>query len=147
MTAAAAVIAAGTAVWAAGGFPVLPALPLFPGTQGILHRDTIPEGKDGGILLSSSCGPAVAEQDLADARNSGRVPAAGVDVVSPEPIRPEGGAETAQGCTEIPAAPARERGSEKDSPGRMDKRKGEKHLLLRAEVRFFRIPYCVFSDM
>lgn len=137
MTAAAAVIAAGTAVWAAGVLLSSLHCLLFPGTQGILHRDTIPEGKDGGILLSSRRGPAVAEQDLADARNSGRVPAAGVDVVSPEPIRPEGGAETAQGGTEIPAAPARERGSEKNSPGRMDKRKGGKHLLLRAEVRFF----------
>lgn len=61
--------------------------PLFPETQGIINKNTIAKMKDGVIILNNSRGPLIVEQDLADALNSGKVYAAGLDVVSTEPIQ------------------------------------------------------------
>jgi len=61
--------------------------PLFPETQGIINKANIARMKDGVIILNNSRGPLVVEQDLADALNSGKVFAAGLDVVSSEPIK------------------------------------------------------------
>lgn len=61
--------------------------PLFPETEGIINRHTIAKMKDGVIILNNSRGPLIVEQDLADALNSGKVFAAGLDVVSREPIQ------------------------------------------------------------
>lgn len=61
--------------------------PLFPATEGIINKDNIARMKDGVIILNNSRGPLIVEQDLADALNSGKVYAAGLDVVSTEPIR------------------------------------------------------------
>ena len=60
--------------------------PLFPETRGMICKESIAKMKDGVILLNNSRGPLINEQDLADALESGKVYAAGLDVVSAEPI-------------------------------------------------------------
>ena len=60
--------------------------PLFPDTEGLINRETIKKMKDGVILLNSSRGQLVVEEDLAEALKSGKIYAAGLDVVNKEPI-------------------------------------------------------------
>lgn len=76
--------------------------PLFPETQGIINKDNICKMKDGVIIINNSRGPLIIEQDLADALNSGKVAAAGLDVVSTEPIRGDNPLLTAQNCIITP---------------------------------------------
>ena len=60
--------------------------PLVPETEGIINKESIAQMKNGVIILNNSRGPLIVEQDLADALNCGKVYAAGLDVVSIEPI-------------------------------------------------------------
>ena len=70
--------------------------PLFPSTEGIINKDNIAKMKDGVILINNSRGQLVVEQELADALNSGKVYAAGLDVVSTEPIGADNPLKTAK---------------------------------------------------
>lgn len=76
--------------------------PLFPETRGIINKYTIAKMKDGVIILNNSRGPLIVEQDLADALNSGKVFAAGLDVVSTEPIRNDNPLLQAKNCLITP---------------------------------------------
>lgn len=76
--------------------------PLFPETQGIIDRAAIAKMKDGVIILNNSRGPLIVEQDLADALDSGKVAAAGLDVVSTEPIRGDNPLLKAKNCIITP---------------------------------------------
>lgn len=60
--------------------------PLFSETEGLINRENIAKMKDGVIILNNSRGQLIVEQDLKDALDSGKVYAAGLDVVSTEPI-------------------------------------------------------------
>lgn len=76
--------------------------PLFPETEGIISRENIAKMKDGVIILNNSRGPLIVEQDLADALNSGKVYAAGLDVVSTEPIKGDNPLLGAKNCIITP---------------------------------------------
>ncbi len=76
--------------------------PLFPETEGIINKNNIAKMKDGVIILNNSRGPLIVEHDLADALNSGKVYAAGLDVVSSEPIRGDNPLLKAKNCIITP---------------------------------------------
>lgn len=59
--------------------------PLLPTTEGMINKKTIAKMKEGAILLNTSRGPLVAEEDLKEALRTKKIYAAGLDVVSREP--------------------------------------------------------------
>lgn len=60
--------------------------PLTTETSNIINKDNISKMKDGVVIINTSRGGLVNEQDLANGLNSGKIKAAGIDVVSVEPI-------------------------------------------------------------
>jgi len=76
--------------------------PLFPETEKIINAGTISKMRDGVMIINNSRGQLIDEQALADALNSGKVAAAGLDVVSTEPIRGDNPLLTAKNCLITP---------------------------------------------
>lgn len=61
--------------------------PLFESTKGIINKDNIEKMKDGVMLINTSRGPLIVEEDLKAALESGKIAGAACDVVSTEPIQ------------------------------------------------------------
>lgn len=59
--------------------------PLTPETQGLINKHSIALMKSTAILINTSRGPLIVEQDLADALKSGKIGGTGIDVLSIEP--------------------------------------------------------------
>ncbi|MGL1886545.1 MAG: D-2-hydroxyacid dehydrogenase [Reichenbachiella sp.] len=76
--------------------------PLTPDTQHLINKDSIDKMKEGVMIINTSRGPLVHEQDLSDALNAGKVAAAAVDVVSVEPIDPNNPLLKANNCIITP---------------------------------------------
>lgn len=61
--------------------------PLDDNTRGLVDREAFARMKPGAIFLNLGRGPIVVEQDLADALRNRTIAAAGLDVLSAEPMR------------------------------------------------------------
>lgn len=76
--------------------------PLFDSTKGIISKDSIAQMKDGVMIINTSRGPLVVEEDLRVALESGKVAGAAVDVVSSEPIAADNQLLKAKNCIVTP---------------------------------------------
>lgn len=61
-------------------------IPLSPDTKEMINQKAINQMKDKVILINTSRGPLFNENDVAEALNSGKIQAIGVDVLSEEPM-------------------------------------------------------------
>jgi glycerate dehydrogenase len=89
--------------------------PLRPSTAGLINRRAIAAMRDGVIIVNTSRGGLIDEADLAEALASGKVLAAGLDVVSYEPIRPDNPLLGAPNCFITPHVA----GTPRESRGRL----------------------------
>lgn len=76
--------------------------PQFAETSGMICKDTIAQMKDGALLLNTSRGGLVVEQDVADALASGKLAGYAADVVAVEPILATNPLLTAPNCLLTP---------------------------------------------
>jgi glycerate dehydrogenase len=76
--------------------------PLLESTRGIINKSSIARMKDGVMIINTSRGPMIVEEDLSDALNNGKVAGAALDVVSDEPILKDNPLLTARNCIITP---------------------------------------------
>ena len=76
--------------------------PLTEHNKGLINKTAIDKMKKSAIIINTSRGPLIVEQDLADALNSGRIYGAAVDVVSHEPIEADNPLLSAEKCIITP---------------------------------------------
>jgi len=76
--------------------------PLNDSTKGIINKSNISRMKDGVIIINTSRGQLIVEEDLRDALNSGKVSGAAVDVASNEPISKDNPMLEAKNCIITP---------------------------------------------
>lgn len=76
--------------------------PLTEETKEIIKKDSISMMKESALLINTSRGGLVNEEDLKEALNNGRIAGAAVDVVSKEPISPDNPLLEAKNCIITP---------------------------------------------
>ena len=77
-------------------------VPLFDSTKGMINRESLEKMKKNAMIINTSRGPLIVEEDLADALNRGRIAGAALDVVSSEPINPDNPLLKAENCIITP---------------------------------------------
>lgn len=76
--------------------------PLFESTKGMINAKSIGMMKDGVIIVNTSRGPLVNEEDMVKALESGKVAGYGADVVAVEPILAANPLPSAKNCLVTP---------------------------------------------
>ncbi len=76
--------------------------PLMPETKGLINTANISKMKDGVMLINTSRGPLIVEEDLKTALDSGKIAFAAVDVASQEPINADSPLLQAENCIITP---------------------------------------------
>lgn len=76
--------------------------PLFESTKGIINKESLAKMKSNAMLVNTSRGPLIVEEDLAEALNKGKIAGAALDVVASEPIKADNPLLTAKNCIITP---------------------------------------------
>jgi glycerate dehydrogenase len=76
--------------------------PLTPETEGIINATNIAKMKDGVMIINTSRGQLIVENDLKEALDKGKIAGAAVDVVSKEPIDQDNPLLKAKNCIITP---------------------------------------------